>query len=297
MNNRYLILGAATLAIIVALIFFSLYATKRGGGIYTSQTYSGCYETQDRSNSELIMTAQPGDKLQVLNVDKRGWACIQTEEHGKLYTNYFGLEPFDVKYPVNKHSFYNGGALELILFQCLLWVIFLMAGVLLFFIKKENKKGISVMTTLLITGEILYMLIFALFIAPLDIVFGGAFDSALAVIVTFICNMAGLILLGLAHKYLITKMYSECRQPTQPVVWRILSIIQFVFIAIFSIYIAVRILMMTLMLIVIAAAVTAAVWAISLISDFENSHVSGGRTDYEYDTLRGTARKKKLFEL
>lgn len=309
MKNKKLIAGCS-LAVIVAIVaFFIFYAGERGVGTYISKTYAGLYNQPNHDEGMVLLnTAQPGEELEVTSVSKKGWATINHPEHGKVYTNFFGLTPEKVKYPIDARNFYDGNESILIMFQCLLWLIFLIAGVMLICIMTGRRKPVLITAILLVAAEIAYVIIHLAYIAPADILFGTAFNSTMGVIIAFLINMIGLIMLGFTHYKLIKLIYSEVKKPDRTMGLKVTGWALIVFTVLFTIYITVYLIVMALVIAVIVAGVALGFAFLSFVLDYENSHkhltkdpYSGkwtdGNDEYEVNEASGTARKKGFFEL
>lgn len=308
MKNRKLIIGCAAIAIVAIVVFFIAYAGKRGVGTYASQTYAGCYDQPDPTRATLVVTAEPGEQLQVTHVSKKGWATVDYPGHGSLYTNFFSLTPEDVRYPIHPNNFYDGSEALLLLDQLLLWAIFVLAGIMLACSNRGGRKATFVATILLVGAELVYAVLYLAYIAPADVLFGSAFNGALAVVLAFVFNMAGLVLLGFAHMNLIRTAFAAAKKPGLTTGEKFLTWALAAFVVLFTVYIAIQLIVMALVVAAVVAGLLIAASFLSFALDYERSHVTltkdpysgkwmNGNKEYVVNEATGKARKKRLFEL
>lgn len=308
MKNRKLLFCIALAVIFGILVLFAVQAGERGVGIYRSETYSGLYDRPDNADCRLLATAQPGEKIVVTHVSNRGWATVEHPEAGTAYTNFFGLTPEKVAHPIRTERFYDGNEALPMCGQGLLWAIFLVAGLLVWAVVAERKEPARISAVALVAAEIAYVLIQCIFGLPGDLLLGSAFGSAFGTVIGFLTNMLGLFVLGMGHILLLRMIYSAMRNPQVPARDKIAGWTIMTAIVLFSLYIAYWLLSMIVILIVLAIAFYIGMKIWDFVTEFDRTHIEltrnpvtgkwySGQHEYVVDEVRGTARKKKLFEL
>ena len=309
MKNKKLITCCSLIVVAIVVVFFIYYSGARGAGIYTSKSYAGIYDQPYSTNADytLLATAEPGEKLQVTQVYKDGWAVVNHPEHGKSYTNFFGLTPYKVKFPINVKNFYNGNEAIFMLFQYLLWLIFLIAIVMYYFIMRKNEKAVFITAALLVAAEISYTIIYFVYIMPADVIIQTAFNDPVSIVIAFLINMVGLVILGFAHIRLIKLAYAGVKAPNQSITAKLMTWLLIVFIVLFTAYISIHLIAMALIVAAIIFGLVIGFAFFSFIIDYERSHVTltqdgsgrwnDGVQEYDVNEARGTARKKRFFDL
>jgi hypothetical protein len=304
-KNRKIAIRTGAALIVAIVAFFILYSGNRGVGTYTS-SYATFYDKPGTDEMKWVAEARPEEEIRVTHVSTSGWATVDYPGHGKVYTNFFDLTPKEVRYPVRATDFYDGSEALLFPLQVLLWIIFCTAGVILLALSKGKETVLKTASLILVSLEIAYAIISIIYRIPPEILAGVAFEGPLQAIPAFLANTVGLAILGWAHVKLIKLARAAVKESDLPAREKIIARAIILFVVLFTIYVALMLVLMSLV-VVVACAVIAGVLAlfsvmtrrthVTLTKDPSSGKWKNGNDEYDVNEARGTAKKKRFFDL